>query len=164
MKKTLIAILLTGALAAPALATGYHRGLHEGPILHADSMPIGYPGEPVLIDRTVRISMLDASDRAMAYDLESVDIVQGETIRIVLTNEGSVAHDFVMASPEEIAAHRIQMRDVEDMAHEAGFAARVEPGESRVLIWKFANTGEFEFACLIPGHLEAGMRGRMTVE
>lgn len=165
MRKTLvITALMAGALAAPAGATGYHRGTHDGPVLHADSMPIGYPGEPVLIDRTIRVSMLDASDHAMAFDLETIDIVKDETIRFVLINEGSEPHDFVMASFEEIAEHRARMQGLVDMAHEAGYAARVAPGSSETLIWTFANEGTFEFACLIPGHYEAGMRGRLTVE
>jgi uncharacterized cupredoxin-like copper-binding protein len=163
MKKTLVAAVLSGALAAPALASGYHRGLHDGPVLHADSIPIGYPGEPVLIDRTIRVSMLDASDQAMAFDLESIEIVKGETIRFVVMNEGSEPHEFVMASREEIATHRAQMRDADEMLHETGYATRVAPGSARTLVWKFANEGDFEFACLIPGHYEAGMHGRLTV-
>lgn len=164
MKKTLTLIALLGAIAAPAWATQYHRGTHDGPVLHPDTMPIGYPGEPVLIDRTIRVSMLDASDNAMAFDVEALDIVEGETIRFVLMNEGSEPHDFVMATPEEIADHREEMRGMDDMPHEAGYAARVEPGRSRTLVWKFANAGTFEFACLIPGHYEAGMHGPLTVE
>lgn len=163
MKKTLTALALTGALAAPAWASSYHGAVHDGPVLHADAMAIGYPGDPVLIGRTIRVSMLDASDRAMAFDPDGLDIEAGETIRIVLTNEGTVAHEFVMATPAEIAAHREEMRDIADMPHDAAFAARVDPGQSKSLIWTFANEGSFEIACLIPGHVEAGMRGRLTV-
>ena len=163
MKKTIIALALTGALAAPAWASGYHRGPHDGPVLHADAMAIGYPGDPAMIDRTVEVTMLDASDTAMAYDPGVLDIRRGETVRIVLINKGSVAHEFVMATPEEIEGHRREMHPLEDMPHEAAFAARVEPGRSRDLVWTFANEGTFEFACLMPGHSEAGMHGRLTV-
>jgi uncharacterized cupredoxin-like copper-binding protein len=164
MKKTLMMAALLGALAAPASATQYHRGVHEGPVLHADTMPIGHPGAPVLIERTIRVTMLDVADDIMAFDPPSIDIAEGETIRLALSNEGSVPHDFVMATPEEIADHRADMAGVDDMIHEAGYAARVEPAGDRALIWTFANAGEFEFACLIPGHYEAGMHGRLTVK
>ncbi len=163
MKKTLMLIAVFGALAAPASATGFHRGPHDGPVLHADTMPIGYPGDPDLIDRTIRVSMLDASDETMAFDLDAINIVEGETIRFVLMNEGSEPHDFVMATPEEIEDHRAQMSGTPDMAHEAGYAVRVDPGQTGTLVWTFANEGIFEFACLIPGHYEAGMHGRLTV-
>lgn len=163
MKKTLTLIALAGALSAPAWASSYHPGDHDGPVLHTDTMPVGYPGDPVLIDRTIRVSMLDASDRAMAFDLTSIDIREGETIRFVLSNEGSVTHEFVMATPGELADHREEMRDTDDMPHEAGYAARVDPGRTGTLVWTFANKGAFEFACLIPGHYEAGMNGPLTV-
>jgi uncharacterized cupredoxin-like copper-binding protein len=32
------------------------------------------------------------------------------------------------------------------------------------LLWKFTRKGEFEFACLVPGHYEAGMHGRIIVK
>ncbi|MGB3556225.1 MAG: plastocyanin/azurin family copper-binding protein [Jannaschia sp.] len=163
MKKTVTLIAMIWALAAPASASGFHRGPHDAAVLHADTMPIGHPGEPVLIDRTIRVSMLHASDQAMAFDISPIEIVEGETIRFVLMNQGSQNHDFVMATSEEIADHREEMVGTADMAHEAGYAARVAPGATRTLIWKFANEGIFEFACLIPGHYEAGMRGRLTV-
>ena len=31
------------------------------------------------------------------------------------------------------------------------------------LIWTFSQPGTFQFACLIPGHMEAGMQGPLTV-
>ncbi|MGB3471429.1 MAG: cupredoxin family protein [Erythrobacter sp.] len=163
MKKTLTLMAVFAVLAAPALASGTHLGAFNSPVLHPDSLPIGYPGAPVLIDRTIRVSMLDASDDAMVFDIDSIDIANGETIRFVLTNDGSRPHEFVMATPDEIAHHRAAMGDLPDMKHEAGYAARVDPGETRTLIWKFANDGAFAFACLIPGHYEAGMHGRLTV-
>ncbi|UWQ19741.1 plastocyanin/azurin family copper-binding protein [Jannaschia sp. M317] len=164
MKKTLILLAMSGTLAAPALASQYHLGQHEGPALHSASIPIGYPGAPVLIDRTIKISMADAPDGAMSFDVGFIDIRRGETIRLVLTNDGAQPHDFVMASPEEIADHREAMRGAGEMIHEAGYAAQVAPGAVRTLVWTFANEGEFAFACLIPGHYEAGMNGRLTVE
>jgi uncharacterized cupredoxin-like copper-binding protein len=31
------------------------------------------------------------------------------------------------------------------------------------LLWKFTKAGEFEYGCLIPGHYEAGMHGKIIV-
>jgi len=52
------------------------------------------------------------------------------------------------------AAHRI---------HRDAHAMFVPAGETRVLIWTFSGQGEFEFDCNMPGHFEAGMRGRISV-
>jgi uncharacterized cupredoxin-like copper-binding protein len=32
------------------------------------------------------------------------------------------------------------------------------------IVWRFAKPGEFEFACLIPGHRDAGMFGTVDVK
>jgi uncharacterized cupredoxin-like copper-binding protein len=163
MKKTLMAVALSGALAAPALANGYHGGPHDGPVRHAGGMLIGYPGDPALIDRTIDVSMIDGSETVMAFDADTIEIAQGETIQFIVSNQGSQAHDFVIASTEEIAEHRSKMSGLDDMIHESDYAVRVEPGDMRTLTWAFSNDGNFEFACLIPGHYEAGMHGRLTV-
>jgi uncharacterized cupredoxin-like copper-binding protein len=45
-----------------------------------------------------------------------------------------------------------------------GKANRPTPFASGTILWKFTRRGRFEFACLIPGHLEAGMRGTVIVK
>lgn len=42
--------------------------------------------------------------------------------------------------------------------------AHVPPGQRGDLVWHFNRAGDFEFACLIPGHFEAGMRGTLRVK
>ena len=96
--------------------------------------------------------------------MTDISVREGETIRFVLRNDGSEAHEFVMATQDEIADHLAEMRGIADMRHDASFAARLGSGETEDLVWTFANKGSFAFACLIPGHYEAGMHGRLTVE
>jgi uncharacterized cupredoxin-like copper-binding protein len=31
-------------------------------------------------------------------------------------------------------------------------------------VWQFTQAGEFRFACLVPGHLEAGVVGKVLVK
>lgn len=42
--------------------------------------------------------------------------------------------------------------------------AHVAPGQTGEIVWHFNRPGDFEFACLIPGHFEAGMVRRIRVE
>ena len=42
-------------------------------------------------------------------------------------------------------------------------AVEVEPGKRGELVWRFTKAGSFSFGCLIPGHFEAGMIGKLTV-
>jgi len=50
-----------------------------------------------------------------------------------------------------------------DMEHDDPNSVRLDEGASGEVIWTFSNAGTFEFACLIPGHYEAGMHGPITV-
>ena len=35
--------------------------------------------------------------------------------------------------------------------------------KSATMVWQFTRPGEFYFGCLVPGHFEAGMIGKITV-
>jgi uncharacterized cupredoxin-like copper-binding protein len=56
------------------------------------------------------------------------------------------------------------MRKFPEMEHDDPNARRVAPYNRDELLWKFTKAGEFEFACLIPGHYEAGMFGKVIVK
>jgi len=55
------------------------------------------------------------------------------------------------------------MRKHPNMEHDEPYMAHVSPGKKGQIVWTFNRAGEFEFACLIPGHFEAGMIGRIVV-
>ncbi|HEU0202061.1 MAG TPA: sulfocyanin-like copper-binding protein, partial [Burkholderiaceae bacterium] len=50
------------------------------------------------------------------------------------------------------------------MEHEEPYMTHIGPGETGEIIWQFTNAGEFYFACLIPGHFEGGMVGKIVVQ
>jgi uncharacterized cupredoxin-like copper-binding protein len=50
-----------------------------------------------------------------------------------------------------------------DMQHDEPWMAHVPPGRTGEIVWTFNRVGEFAFACLIAGHYQAGMVGRITV-
>jgi uncharacterized cupredoxin-like copper-binding protein len=41
--------------------------------------------------------------------------------------------------------------------------AHVSPGTKQEIVWTFTKAGEFHYGCLLPGHLEAGMIGKIIV-
>jgi uncharacterized cupredoxin-like copper-binding protein len=49
------------------------------------------------------------------------------------------------------------------MAHGAPYMAHVAPGEEAQMVWQFSRTGTVLYACLLPGHFEAGMSGAIEV-
>ena len=39
----------------------------------------------------------------------------------------------------------------------------VAPGKTGEIVWRFTTAGKVDFACLQPGHYDAGMKGLVTV-
>ena len=50
------------------------------------------------------------------------------------------------------------------MEHNDANVIRLKPGATKEIVWHFSKAGNFEYACLLPGHLEAGMFGKVVVE
>jgi uncharacterized cupredoxin-like copper-binding protein len=97
--------------------------------------------------------------RDIAFDIQTLAVNAGETIRFVVTNVGRIPHEFALGTRSEQAEHRKMMAGMPNMVHEEANVVSLQPGETKSLIWRFAESGEVEFACNIPGHVEAGMRG-----
>lgn len=149
--------LVAAAFATGASAGGTHRGGH-----HADMMAIGAPGsdQPT---RTVEISMRETDDGAMIFEPGDLSFAAGETVRLLIVNEGDNEHEFVMDTPDSIREHMALMERFPEMEHDEPNAIRLEPGERGEILWTFVNAGSFEFACLLYGHYDAGMHGPLTV-
>ena len=55
------------------------------------------------------------------------------------------------------------MQEHPDMTHDAANFISIPSGETGELIWKFSDVTNLEFACLVPGHRDAGMWGVIIV-
>ncbi len=154
MKKT-FSILILSALPMVALAGGQHAGGH-----HDDATAFGEPGKATEVNRVIEVR---AGDN-MRYTPASISVRRGETIKFVVRATGSkLPHEFVLGDAKTLKEHAEVMRRYPDMEHDDPNMARVAPGGMGTLIWKFTRAGTVEFACLIPGHYEAGMKGRIRV-
>ena len=47
--------------------------------------------------------------------------------------------------------------------HDEPFMVHVAPGKGKTIVWQFTREGTFHFGCPVPGHMEAGMTGRVEV-
>jgi uncharacterized cupredoxin-like copper-binding protein len=145
-----IAILMALALAATSAFT------------HGDApgeLPFGRPGTPSAASRTIAVSMSDA----MRFDPAEIRVRAGETVRIVVANAGKLRHEFVLGTMEELREHAEMMRKMPGMEHHEAHMASVPPGGKATIAWRFTKPGTFHYACLEPGHLEAGMVGKVVV-
>ena len=123
------------------------------------SEPFGQPGLAKNVARTIPITLSDT----MRFTPDKLSVKQGETIRLRITNAGKIPHEFVLGTREELAEHAQMMRQMPGMMHSDANAVQVAPGQSADIVWQFSRSGNFLFACLIPGHREAGMEGSVAV-
>ena len=100
----------------------------------------------------------------MRYTPDRIEVRLGETVRFVHRNDGKVLHEFVIGRKKDLEQHAAMMRKYPGMEHDEPYMAHVAAGKSVEIIWTFNRAGEFDFACLIPGHFEAGMVGRIIVK
>lgn len=120
---------------------------------------LGRPASISAATRTVEVAMGDS----MRFKPERIETRRGETIRFVVRNQGQVKHEFVLGTQAELKKHAALMAKFPQMEHDDPNAVSVEPGKTAEFAWTFAKSGSFDFACLVPGHFEAGMKGKINV-
>ena len=128
-----------------------------------EAFSAGQPGNRKKPARTVEITMKEG-DGKMLYEPERIEVKRGEQIRFVIVNAGELAHEFVVASTKDNLKHAELMKKYPDMEHDDPNGKTLQPKARSELLWRFSKRGEFEFACLIPGHREAGMTGKVIVK
>jgi uncharacterized cupredoxin-like copper-binding protein len=156
-----IATLLAGLATAPVFAHGTEA--HGSPaskrIGPAEQKPFGIAGDPARVTRTIEIRMTDQ----MRFEPSVITVKAGETVRFIHKNTGKVMHEMVIGTRADLEEHAALMRKFPNMEHDEPYMAHVAAGKRGEIVWQFNRAGEFEFACLIPGHFEAGMRGSIRV-
>jgi uncharacterized cupredoxin-like copper-binding protein len=161
LKLAIITALAAAALASssPALSHGNeHHAKKAGPV-KKEQMDWGIAGDAKAARRTIQIGMSDN----MRFSPDSIEVRQGETIRFVVRNSGKLMHEFVIGTKAENDKHAQLMVKFPNMEHDEPYMAHVAPGKTGEIIWNFNRAGEFDFACLIAGHYQAGMVGKIKV-
>jgi uncharacterized cupredoxin-like copper-binding protein len=148
---TLVCLFCNSSLAAGSHSTG-----------HSHEMEIGQPGNKH-INRSVTVKMSE-TENGMIFKPDQLSFKAGQTIKIKLINKGEFEHEFVMDTMAAIVKHKAMMEDSPDMNHSDPNSLRLGPNEKGEILWTFSNAGTFEFACLIPGHYEAGMHGEISIK
>jgi uncharacterized cupredoxin-like copper-binding protein len=159
----LIQILwLAPALISASLALAHGDAGHKKTIsepVRKEQKPWGIAGDAKAVTRTIEIRMSDK----MRFTPDVIEVREGETIRLVHRNGGKVMHEFVLGTKQELEEHAALMLKFPTMEHDEPYMAHVAAGKKGEIVWTFNRTGEFDFACLIPGHYQAGMVGKVRV-
>jgi uncharacterized cupredoxin-like copper-binding protein len=152
---------LSAAASAIPLAFAHGNEDHSkktGPV-KKEQKEWGIAGDAKAARRTIEVKMLDT----MRFSPDKIEVRQGETIKFVVVNEGQVMHEFVIGTTKENDAHAAQMIKFPNMEHDEPYMAHVKPKSKGEIIWTFNRPGDFDFACLIAGHYQAGMVGKIKV-
>jgi uncharacterized cupredoxin-like copper-binding protein len=157
MRYVICALLALSTVSLPAPAARADAGHAHG------AYSAGEPGNPKRPARVVQVTMRE-SDGRMLFIPDRLEIKRGEQIRFVLSNNGELEHEFVLATTAENVKHAEEMKKNPDMEHDDPNAKRVAAKKKGELLWRFTKRGQFEFGCLIPGHREAGMTGTVVVK
>lgn len=156
--------IAASALLACATATFAHGNAAHTPAAPATAVPPeqkawGIAGDARPGLRTLTLRMTDD----MRFEPDHFSVRQGETLRLRVENRGQILHEVVLGTAASLQEHAALMLKFPGMAHAEPYMAHVAPGEREDLVWHFNRPGTFDFACLIPGHYQAGMQGRFTV-
>jgi uncharacterized cupredoxin-like copper-binding protein len=149
--------LALATIASPALASGNHAGGH------GEKMAVGEPGDKSKVTQTIRVSMKETEDGKMLFQPAVIKVRKDQTVKISIKNAGQSDHEFVLDKEDKILEHKKVMEKFPEMEHADANSLRLTAGQSGEIVWKFTTGGEFKFACLIPGHYEAGMHGDVSV-
>jgi len=140
------------AVTLAALAASAHEDEEHG-------ASIGVPGKASQVTRTIEVDMTDA----MRFKPAAISVRQGETIRFVVRNSGRLKHEFVLGTDQALKKHYELMKKSPEMEHSDPDEVTVAPGKTGEVIWQFTRAGRVAFACLQPGHYDAGMKGVIRV-
>jgi uncharacterized cupredoxin-like copper-binding protein len=154
---------LLAAAASPQRALAHSDG-HESQG-HPRTFAAGEPGAPGGSGQPVRVVEIDMleGDGSMSYTPSRIEVRKGELVKFVLKNAGALRHELLIDTFEGNARHKAEMARSPDMEHAEANGRHVDPRQSAELLWRFTQAGTFEYACLIPGHYEAGMKGVIIV-
>jgi uncharacterized cupredoxin-like copper-binding protein len=154
-----VTLMVLGIASAHAHTGKHQPKAHKTNYAKAEETPFGKAADPRKA-RTVVVHMSDS----MRFSPSEIIVRKGDVVRFEVKNVGKVMHEMVLGTRKELMQHAALMRKFPDMEHDEPHMVHVPPGKSGEMGWQFTRTGTFYFACLIPGHYEAGMVGKVIVK
>jgi len=164
--RKMMLMLVSGTLSLAAVAVSAAPG-HSGGHGHNDkkeaydghAAALGEPGDPKANARVINVNMTDE----MRFSPATVMVSRGETVKFVIKNSGQLKHEMTLGTMDELVEHAKVMEKNPEMEHDDPNAVTVDPGKTKTILWKFTKAGTFDYGCLVPGHMQGGMKGKIIV-
>jgi uncharacterized cupredoxin-like copper-binding protein len=157
----LSAVLLAATAAAAMFGGAAVAGQGAKGHTH-NTFAAGEPGDPKKPARVVEVIMQEG-DGNMLYLPDRIEVKKGEQIKFILKNEGELDHEFMLDTKAHNQKHAELMEKHPEMEHDDPNGKQLKSKTHTELLWRFTKPGTFEFACLHPGHYDAGMKGSVLV-
>jgi len=158
MKRLVFAIAV--AYASIAMGHGEKPGAASAvDYSKAEEHSFGRAADPKKAKRTVRVEMTDQ----MRFTPAELTVKRGEIVRFVAVNKGKLLHEMVLGTMDDLKKHAELMKKHPGMEHDEPHMAHVAPGKAGEIGWQFTQAGEYFYGCLVPGHFDAGMIGKVKV-
>ncbi len=156
------ALVVTAMFATPTLSHTEDGDGHDSEIDYstAEEHDFGKASNPGVAVRTIEVEMTDQ----MRFTPSELVVSKGDSVRFVVKNAGEVLHEMVLGTRESLEEHAELMKRFPGMEHDEPNMAHVAAGQMTEMGWQFTRAGEFFYGCLVPGHFEAGMKGRIVVQ
>jgi uncharacterized cupredoxin-like copper-binding protein len=120
--------------------------------------PSGAPGSPGASGaaRTIALELTASLQIAQnGQPVPSLTVTNGETIHFEITNTAGFPHNFFIGPPDKLSTNQTAgLPGIPDYSE----------GTQTFDYTVTEETATLEFACTVPGHYPAGMRGTFTVE
>jgi len=169
-----IAWVIGAALGVASLGVLAHGGAGSDKKMHesaaeprtqvnyaaAEEHPFGKASDPANAARTIEVGMTDT----LRFEPAVIRVKRGEPVRFVVHNQGALVHEMVLGTEESLAEHAALMKKFPGMEHAEPYMAHIAPGQHGDMGWTFTRAGEYFYGCLVPGHFDGGMVGRIVVE
>jgi uncharacterized cupredoxin-like copper-binding protein len=159
LSKRWLVLMMTGAVGVPLPSAAHTEAGKQGAAPAMVKTEFGQTGDPRKVARTITVAL----DDTMRFTPDRITVNRGETIRFVIRNRGKVMHELVLGREADLKAHAELMRKHPGMEHDEPYMAHVAPSKEAAIVWQFTQAGDFMYGCLVPGHFEAGMIGRIRV-
>lgn len=103
---------------------------------------------------------LTVTTTEFAFNPANVSVPTGASVNLTLKNAGTVEHTWVVLK-QGVNVTTATGLDPASIY----FSSKVEPGQSASFTFTApATAGDYEIICDLPGHLEGGMKGTLTVK
>ncbi|CEO38854.1 copper-resistant cuproprotein CopI [Photobacterium kishitanii] len=117
-------------------------------------------GMPATGSKPDKVAYVILSDDMKITFKKPVDIKPNDVVQFVIINQGKMAHEFSIGSPQEQAQYRTMTKE-----HQAdnGNSVIIAPGTAKQVLWHFHGSNKVELACNMAGHAQAGMTKEITL-